>query len=132
LHCPYPTSEREIAPQTDAPNRKEGTKRKLSELLETRDQRRERKRLKREKKEKRAAKRAAKAKRTMKQLKANSLDTAERQKPPVDVIFTSIDQSGSQGHCERSVYTSPQVDDSATKDNKDPKKRKKKREKKDP
>jgi nucleolar protein TMA23 len=152
LHCPYPTSEREIAPQTDAPNRKEGTKRKLSELLETRDQRRERKRLKREKKEKRAAKRAAKAKkekpvlhnlekkdrarkeakRTMKQLKANSLDTAERQKPPVDVVFTSIDQPGSQGHCERSVYTSPQVDDSATKDNIDPKKRKKKREKKDP
>lgn len=153
LHSADPTPGREIAPQTDVPSGKESTKRKLSELLETREQRRERKRLKREKKEKRAAKRTAKAKkerpvlhdfetkderrarkeakRAMKTLEANCPDIAERRKPPEDVVFTGVGQPRSQGHCGRSIDTSPRVNDAATKDNIDTK-RKKKREKKDP
>ncbi|KAG1822818.1 uncharacterized protein BJ212DRAFT_1330584 [Suillus subaureus] len=142
-----------IAPQTDVPSSKESTKRKSSELLETREQRRERKRLKRKKKDKKAAKRAAKAKkekpvlhdlktkderssrkkakRTMKKLEVNSPDIAERRKPPRDVVFASVDQLRSKRHCEGSIDASPQVDDPATKDNIDTKKRNKKREKKD-
>lgn len=153
LHSADSTPERDIAPQTDVPSRKQSTKRKLSELLETREQRKERKRLKREKKEKRAAetrkeksvlhgfetkdeRRARKeAKRAMKILEANSPDIAECGKPPAtgDVVFTSLDQPPSQGQCERSIDASPQVDDPAAEDNIDKKKRKKKkREKKYP
>lgn len=153
LHSADSTPERDIAPQTDVPSRKQSTKRKLSELLETREQRKERKRLKREKKEKRAAetrkeksvlhgfetkdeRRARKeARRAMKILEANSPDIAECGNPPAtgDVVFTSLDQPPSQGQCERSIDASPQVDDPAAEDNIDKKKRKKKkREKKDP
>ncbi|KAG2102199.1 uncharacterized protein F5147DRAFT_762520 [Suillus discolor] len=151
LHSTDSTPERDIAPQTDVPSRKQSTKRKSSELLETREQRKERKRLKREKKEKRAAetrkeksvlhgfetkdeRRARKeAKRAMKTLEANSPDIAECGKPPAagDVVFTSLDQPPSQGQCERTINAS-QVDDSAAEDNIDTKKKKKKREKKDP
>ncbi|KAG1751182.1 hypothetical protein EDB19DRAFT_1675824 [Suillus lakei] len=117
LHSADSTPEREIAPQTDIPS---STKRKSSELLETREQRRERKRLKREKKEKRAAKAGKEkptlhdeAKRALKALKEKSPDIAEFRKPPGDVVFTSVDQSRSQGQHERTVDTSPQVDDPA-------------------
>ncbi|KAG1885094.1 hypothetical protein F4604DRAFT_1729717 [Suillus subluteus] len=154
LHSADSTPERDIAPLTDVPSRKESTKRKSTDLLETQEQRIEIKRLKREKKEKRAAKRAAKAKkekpvlhnletkderrvrkeakRAMKNLEGNSPDIAERRKLPGDVVITSLDQPRSQGHCKRSINTSPQVDDPAAKDNIDTKKRKKKGEKKDP
>ncbi|KAG2338508.1 hypothetical protein BDR05DRAFT_969208 [Suillus weaverae] len=150
LHSADPTPEREIAPQTDVPSRKENTKQKSSELLETREQRRERKRLKREKKEKRAAKarkekpvlhdletkderRARKeAKKAMKILEANSPDIAEPRKPPGDVVFTNIDHPRSQGQCKRSIDASPQVDGPAAEDNMDTKKTKKKRGKKCP
>jgi hypothetical protein len=150
FHSADPTPEREIAPQTDILNRKESTKRKSPELLESGGQRRERKRLKREKKEKKAAKRAAKAKkekpvlhdletkderrarneakRAMKTLEANSPDIAERRNLPEVVAITSLHQPRSQGQCERSA--SPQVDDPAADVNIDPKKTKKKREKK--
>lgn len=152
LHSADPTPERDIAPQTDVLNRKDSTTRESLELLESRGQRREIKRLKREKKEKKAAKREAKtrkekpilhglmtkderrarkeAKRAMKTLEANSPDIAERRKLPEDVIFTSLDQPRSQGQCEISVDTSPQVEDPAAEDNIDAKKTKKKKRKK--
>lgn len=149
LHSADPTPERETAPQTDVPN---CTKRKSSELLESREQRRERKRLKREMKEKKSAKRAAKArkekpvlhdfetkherrarkeaKRAMKTFEAISSDIAERRQLPGVVAIMSLHQPRSQGQCERSVDASPQVDDPAAEDSIDTKKTKKKREKK--
>ncbi|KAG2071412.1 hypothetical protein BDR04DRAFT_1231197 [Suillus decipiens] len=151
LHSADPTLQREIAPQT---NFKETTKRKSSELLETREQRRERKRLKREKKEKRAAKVAAKARKekvelqdlktkdkrrarkeakravAVKTLEANLPDIPERRKPREDLVFTSVDKLRSQGQCERSVEeASLQVDDPVTEDNIEIKKTKKKQKK---
>ncbi|KAG2155996.1 uncharacterized protein EDB93DRAFT_1129288 [Suillus bovinus] len=141
LHSADLIPERELTPQTEVPSRKQNTKRKSSELLETREQRKERKRLKREKKEKREAKAKTKderrvrkeAKRAIKTLEANSPGIAECGKPPGNVVFTSLDQPRSLGQCERSVDASPQVDDPAVKDNIDTKKtKKKKREKKGP
>ncbi|KAG2757947.1 hypothetical protein P692DRAFT_20948033 [Suillus brevipes Sb2] len=153
LHSANPTPEREISPQTDVPSRKESTKRKSSELLESREQRRERKRLKREMKEKKSTKRAAKdrkekpvqhdfetkderrarkeAKKVMKTFEANTPDIAERQQLPGVVVITSPHQPRSQGQCERSVHASPQVDHPAAEDNIDTKKKKKKKEKKE-
>ncbi|KAG1772428.1 hypothetical protein EDD22DRAFT_842397 [Suillus occidentalis] len=152
LHSADPILERDIASQTDVPSRKESTKRKSSELLESREQRRERKRLKREMKEKKSAKRAAKArkeklvlhdfetkderrarkeaKKLMKTFEANPPDIVKRRQLPGVVDITSPHQSRSQMQCERSVDASPQVDDPATKDNIDIKKTKKKKEKK--
>ncbi|KAG1745967.1 uncharacterized protein EDB91DRAFT_135135 [Suillus paluster] len=141
MHSADPTPERDIAPQTVAPSEKESTKRKSSELLETREQRRERNRLKREKKEKKAAKaekeknalrnleskddrRARKeAKRALKALEKQSSDNAELRKPPGDV-----DQSRSIQH-ERTVDPSPEVDAGDDIDLQKSKKRKKRKKK---
>lgn len=152
LHSADPIPEREIAPQTDVTSKKESTKRKSSELLESREQRRERKRLKREMKEKKSAKRAAKAmkekpvlhdfetkderrarkeaKKVMKTFEANSPDIVERRQLPGVVDITSPHQPRSQRQCEISVDASPQVDGPAAEDNIDTNKTKEKKEKK--
>lgn len=152
LHSADSIPEREISPQTDVPSIKESTKRKSLELLESREQRRERKRLKREMKEKKSAKGAAKArkekpelhefetkderrarkeaKKVMKTIEANSPDIVERRQLPGVVDITSPHQPRSQRQCERSVDTSPQVDDPTAENNIDTKKTKKKKEKK--
>ena len=137
-----PTPQRQIAPQTDVPNKSERTKRKSSEFSETRETRRERKRLKREKKEKKAAKAEkdktalhnveSKDKRRARKEAKRALKASEKKLPDDaelgDVVFASIDWSTSQEQHERALDASPQVDDPAAgQDDIDAKKKRKKR-----